>query len=232
MTSQMRRFFPLINLADRTSRRRGILFLERCHQLLKPGGALAFIIDEGVLNLPSAVDVRQFMLENFDLDAIVSLPETAFMPYATVNASILFLRKPHRGSVPKAGQTFFARAEKVGRKSNGDDDYIYDESGAGRLNSDFPDILDLYRAFRNAREVPTSELGYVAEVGATTDGSEGLRLDYRYHHPSRKHSRAQLSRAKSRLLQLADICQERNEIVIPSTELSDQIILYTGLGSH
>ncbi len=31
---------------DRTSRRRGILFLERCHQLLKPGGMLAIIIDD------------------------------------------------------------------------------------------------------------------------------------------------------------------------------------------
>ena len=213
---------------DRTSRRRGILFLERCHQLLKPGGMLGCIIDEGVLNLPSAEDVRHFLTDNFLLDAVVSLPETAFMPYATVNASILFLRKPSdsQAEVP----TFFAKAEKVGRKNNGDEDYIYDEAGAGHLNSDLPEIINLYRSFQRTRGIPASELAYVADVAANLyEESNGWRLDFRYHHPSRKYSRDQLSRARGRLVPLADICHERNLTLIPSTEVADQIILYTGL---
>ena len=111
---------------ERSSRRRGILFLERCYEFLKPGGALGFIIDEGVLNLPSTDDVRHFMTEHFDIKAIVSLPESAFMPYATVNASILFLQKKGKGK-GKSFATFFAKAENIGRKGNGDDDLIYDE---------------------------------------------------------------------------------------------------------
>jgi len=214
---------------NRTSRRRGILFLERCHQLLKPGGMLGFIIDEGVLNLPSAEDVRRFMTDNFKIQAIVSLPESAFMPYATVNASILFLQKP-RKNVPQNYKTFFARAERVGRKGNGDDDVIYDENGAERLNSDLPEIVALFRSFQQTGAVQTSELAYAADV-ADNFGDEvnGWRLDFRYHHPSRKYSRAQLARAQNHLMPLADICQERNETLIPSTELADQVILYTGL---
>lgn len=77
----------------RPSRRRGILFIERCWDLLRPGGLLAIIIDEGVLNLPHAKDVRAYILERFDITAVISLPESAFQPYATVNASILLLRK-------------------------------------------------------------------------------------------------------------------------------------------
>ena len=215
--------------ADRTSRRRGILFLERCHHLLKPGGMLGFIIDEGVLNLSSAEDVRRFIIENFEINAIVSLPENAFMPYATVNASILFLRKPLGGKAEKS-ITFFAHAEKVGRKGNGDEDYIYDENGNGRLNSDLPDIVDLFRSFQQSGNVPASELAYATDITENLrEDPNGGRLDFRYHHPSRKYSRELLARAQGRLMPLADICQERNNTLIPSTELPDQVILYTGL---
>jgi type I restriction enzyme M protein len=214
---------------NRPNRRRGILFLERCHQLLKPGGMLAFIIDEGVLNLPSTEDVRQFIIDNFRIQAIVSLPETAFMPYATVSASILFLRKPIVGK-PKNSVVFFARAEKIGRKGSGDDDYIYDATGAGRLNSDLPVILDVFRTFQRTRNVAVSDLAYATDVAANFGAeSNGSRLDFRYHHPSRKYSQDQLSRARGSLTPLGDVCLERNDTLIPSAELADEVILYTGL---
>ena len=214
---------------NRTSRRRGILFLERCHQLLRPGGMLALIIDEGVLNLASAEDVRRFVTDNFTVHAIVSLPEGAFMPYATVNASILFLQKARRNK-PESVPTFFARAEKVGRKANGDDDYIYDDNGAGHPNSDLPDIVRLFRSFQRTGTLRPSELAYEADIAENfREEANGWRLDFRYHHPSRKYSRTLLARAQSRLMPLSDICQERNQTLIPSTELADQIILYTGL---
>jgi len=84
--------------AGRPSRRRGILFIERCWDLLKPGGILGIIIEEGVLNLPHAEDVRNFILRSFEVNAVISLPECTFQPYATVNASILLLRKRQLGS--------------------------------------------------------------------------------------------------------------------------------------
>ena len=214
---------------ERTSRRRGILFLERCHQLLKSGGSLAFIIDEGVLNLPSAEDVRHFITDNFKVHAIVSLPETAFMPYATVNASILFLQKIGRDR-PKNYPTFFAKAEKVGRKGNGDDDYIYDEVGVGRINSDLPSIADLFRSFQKTRKAPASDLTYAADIRSNLrDEENGWRLDFRYHHHSRELNRSQLECAKERLMEISEICQELNQTVIPFRELGGQTILYTGL---
>ena len=214
---------------ERTSRRRGILFLERCHQLLKSSGMLAFIIDEGVLNLPSAKDVRHFITDNFKVHAIVSLPETAFMPYATVNASILFLQKIGRNR-PKNYPTFFAKAEKVGRKGNGDDDYIYDEAGIARINSNLPRIADLFHSFQQTRKAPSSELSYAADLRSNLrDEENSWRLDFRYHHPSRELNRSRLECAKERLMAISEICQELNQTVIPSRELADQTILYTGL---
>lgn len=217
--------------ANRSSRRRGILFLERCHQLLRKGGVLAFIIDEGVLNGNSAEDVRRFIADSFEIQAIVSLPETAFMPYASVNASVLFLRKPKTKAI-SPHQTFFGKAEKIGRKNNGDDDLIYDSDGKARLNSDLPDILDLYRRYGLGGSFDASELAYTAEVEKNlSEDPRGWRLDFRFHHPTRKESQRLLESSERTLVSLADLCEERNETVVPSKELEGRVILYTGLAN-
>lgn len=213
----------------RGSRRRGILFIERCYDLLKPGGTVAIIIDEGVLNLPSAQDVRQFILDRFDILAIVSLPESAFMPYANVIASILLLRRSTGRN--RSHRVFFGKAENIGRRANGDDDTIYETDGTSRPNSDLPAILDLWRDALDGHKIPPSELAYVANVSENLKDDESLRLDFRYHHPSRDLSRALLERATNPIFAIADLCEERNETVIPATEMADQLILYTGLAN-
>src|SRR5207248_7136490 len=107
---------------DRSSRRRGVLFIERCLETLRPGGVLAIVLDDSVLNGPANADTRRLVLRWSDPFAVVGLPETAFMPYAAVKASVLFLQKKGgRGpSMVRPGGVFFARAEAVGRKPNGD----------------------------------------------------------------------------------------------------------------
>lgn len=214
---------------DRTSRRRGILFLERCYELLNDQGVLAIVMEEGVLNLSSAVDVRQFILSHFDVLAVIELPETAFMPYANVNTSILWLRKI--ADARRSREVFFAKAEKIGRRANGDDDFVYDESGNAVPNSDFPEILSLWQDKLVGRDLPESELAFVADVIANLEGDNALRLDFRYHHPSRERSRELLLRSEHPLWPLADLCDERNDTIIPSTEMPNQVILYTGLAN-
>ena len=213
---------------NRTNRRRGILFLERCHQLLKPGGRAAIVIDEGVLNGSSTEDVRSFLTENFDIEGIVSLPDDAFLPYASVSASVLFLHKPKKRQTKAS--TFFARAERIGRKSNGDDDIIYADDGGSRLNSDLPEIVNLYRTFAHDGIVPPTDIAYSTNIRSNfAEEPGGFRLDFRYHHPSRRKSRERLALTAGTLLPLADLCEERNQPLIPSTELEDQMITYTGL---
>lgn len=212
----------------KTNRRRGILFLERCFHLLKDGGSLGIILDEGILNLPSASDVRQFILSHFDLLGVVSLPETAFMPYASVNASILFLRKQTGHQTSR--YTLYAKPENVGRKPNGDEDLIYTQSGAAQVNSDFPMILDYRHAIVRGESVTASDLVYKADIrNNLASDDNGVRLDFRYHHPSRNKSRQLLESCHFPLVTISDICSERNVAIIPSTELPDSMILYTGL---
>lgn len=213
----------------KTSRRRGILFIERCWELLKEEGVIGIVIDDGVLNLPSALDVREFILARFNILALVSLPETAFMPYATVNSSILFMQKTSRAN--KNTSVFFGKAEDIGRKNNGDDDILYDVDGTARLNTDLPKILDSWHRHLEGSPVNDSETSFVTNVEENLRGDESLRIDFRYHHPSRYHSRDLLATSKFPLARLSEICDERNETSVPSTEMADQVILYTGLAN-
>jgi tRNA1(Val) A37 N6-methylase TrmN6 len=209
---------------DRVGRRRGILFIERCWRMLRERGKLAIIIDEGVLNLPHARDVREFILSHFKVRAIISLPETAFMPYASVNSAILFLEK---GAHQATDTVFFGKAEKIGRRSNGDEDVVYFADGSTELNSDLPHLLASWKAGPEQGVAP-DELTYWSSLSFLGDHGD-LRLDFRYHHPSRDEATARLRQTKWPLVTVSDVTQEINETLIPAKELPDSVILYTGL---
>ncbi len=71
-----------------------ILFIERCLDLLKPGGRMGIVLPEGVFNNPSLLKVRQFVEDRAYLKAVVSLPQETFISSgASVKASLLFLQK-------------------------------------------------------------------------------------------------------------------------------------------
>jgi len=71
-----------------------ILFIERCLDLLRPGGRLGIVLPEGVFNNPSLDYVRQFVEDRAFLLAVISLPQETFVSSgASVKCSLLFLRK-------------------------------------------------------------------------------------------------------------------------------------------
>jgi type I restriction enzyme M protein len=210
-----------------TSRRRGILFIERCLDLLKEGGYLGLVIDDGVLSLASTLDVRDFIRRRAELLAVVSLPETAFRPYASVNTSIIVLRK---NLSPARHATFFARSERVGRKPNGEPDITYDEHGTAMSNSDLGQILAAWREFQEfGRTTANQEQVFVASPFADAEQNAGLRLDFRFHHPARRMASSAIKQSKRPMVRLEDICLERIERYVPIVDFPDQFIYYTGL---
>jgi len=71
-----------------------ILFIERCLDLLKPGGRLGIVLPEGVFNNPSLAYVREFCENRAFIRAVVSLPQETFLSSgASVKASLLFMQK-------------------------------------------------------------------------------------------------------------------------------------------
>lgn len=211
-----------------TSRRRGILFIERCLELLKPNGNLAIVIDEGVLSLPSAADVRYYLLSKYQVEAIVSLPESAFQPYANVNTSILFIKNCR----PKKHQlTFFAKADNVGRKPNGAPDYIYSNSGERILNNDLPKIVAEWQSFQSTGRINKAEESiYHADLTTLPTGEEN-RIDFQFHHPSRFDALNVLEKSENPVLTLFELCSERTESIIPRSESRDAMLRFTGLAN-
>lgn len=80
--------------SDKAKIKTEVLFIERCLDLLKPGGRLAIVLPEGIFNNPSLTYVREFTEDRAFLRAVVSLPQETFVSSgASVKCSLLFLQK-------------------------------------------------------------------------------------------------------------------------------------------
>lgn len=71
-----------------------VLFIERCLNLLKPGGRMGIVLPEGVLNNDNLQKARDFVEGKAKILLIVSIPQDVFMASgATVKPSLLFFKK-------------------------------------------------------------------------------------------------------------------------------------------
>lgn len=87
---------PILDLFE-VGKRTGlteVLFIERCLNLLKPGGRMGIVLPEGVLNTSSLQSVRDFVEGRAKILNITSIPQDVFIASgATVKPSLLFLKK-------------------------------------------------------------------------------------------------------------------------------------------
>ncbi len=71
-----------------------LVFVERCLNLLKPGGRMGIVLPDGNLNNPSLTWLRRWCEGKARILAVVSLPEETFSSAkATVKASLLFVQR-------------------------------------------------------------------------------------------------------------------------------------------
>ena len=80
-----------------------ILFLSLMLRTLKIGGRTAVIVPDGVLFGSSGAHkaIREELVENQQLQGIVSMPSGVFKPYAGVSTAILFFTKTNSGGTDK-----------------------------------------------------------------------------------------------------------------------------------
>lgn len=117
-----------------------VLFVERIWQFLKSGtGKAAIVLPDGILTNSSMQYVRDFILEKFQLLAVVSLPQCAFAHFgAGVKASVIFVRKRKDSEKPNGDEAIFMAApELIG----------YDATGR-KTESQLDEIVSKYEEFR------------------------------------------------------------------------------------
>jgi type I restriction enzyme M protein len=101
----------LFKLPRSASMKTELVFIERCLDLLAPGGRLGIVLPEGIFNNPSLAFVREFTEDRAFLRAVVSLPQETFTSSgASVKCSVLFLEKFTQKEAERFEQT---RAEAV-----------------------------------------------------------------------------------------------------------------------
>jgi type I restriction enzyme M protein len=70
-----------------------VLFIERCLQLLKPGGRMGIILPESLFGNPSHEYIVQWLRGQAHFLGLVSMPEELFQPYTHAKTCVVFLEK-------------------------------------------------------------------------------------------------------------------------------------------
>ena len=142
----------------RASIKTELLFLERVHSFLKPGtGRAAVVVPDGILTNSSLQGVRHWLLDNFQLLAVVSLPQFAFSHYdAGVKASIIFLRRRADGEADTDNEAIFmALAENIGYDATGRKTFEVtvesEEPGKEKVERHSCDLFDYHVYFEWSR---------------------------------------------------------------------------------
>ena len=139
------------------------LFVERCARFLRPGGRLGIVLPDGLLSNPSALRVRRYILDNFQISAVITLPQFAFRKAGSgMKTSLLIARKWADGEDAAADYPIFmAMADRIG----------YDSTG----RSDDNDLPQIAAHFRNGTGGADDKIIRVRKSAADE------RLDPLYH---------------------------------------------------
>ena len=142
-----------------------ILFIERGLQLLKEGGRMAMVLPEGTFGNPSDRYIWNYLLQNSQIEAIISTPSDTFQPHTHFKTSVMVLKKckpekdyPIFMSIPatcghnKNGKEIY--------KFNNDGTFILDENNNKIIDDEISFVANQYHNFQKRTLNETSHLGF------------------------------------------------------------------------
>ena len=144
-----------------------LLFIALILRMLKVGGRSATIVPDGVLfgSSKAHVQLRQHLIENNQLEAVISLPSGVFKPYAGVSTAIIIFAKGGRTE-----NVFFYDVQSDGLTLDDKRTPIGDGKG------DLPDVLAKYRQWCDADIDLSDRTAKAFEVPASAIAACGFDL--------------------------------------------------------
>ena len=132
---------------------RDVLFIERCIELLKPGGRMAIVLPDSIFGGSENEQIRKWVYDNCRIVGVIGIPRNAFMPHTPVKTSILFLQK--RISPRTNNENiFFGISEKPGKDSRGRILYLSEEERTWRnVDHDLNDISSNFLMFLREEKI-------------------------------------------------------------------------------
>ncbi len=162
-----------------------ILFLEQCLKLLRPGGRMAVVLPDGLLQNISSGYVRAWLKMNAEIAAVISIPQEAFVPYGTgIKTSMVVLRKL---PVANPSACFMARIKKMGYDVKGQPVFQRDKMGRVLSANDGTQLVDddiekiaqgFFEFKKNERSENSDDIFLAAQDRLNS------RLDVEYYLPS------------------------------------------------
>jgi len=195
-----------------------ILFIEQCLKFLKPGGRMAIVLPDGILQNVSNSSIRYWIRSQAQVMGVVSIPQEAFVPYGTgIKTSLLLLQKN------PASQKYFcfmARIEKIGYdvkaqpiyKKDSSGRYLKNERGILMVDDDVKTISTAYASFKNEKSIQETETIYTVP-----NANLNSRLDAEHYRPSDQEMlRWLVANGGKRLDEIAEIVSEGDDFRLTS----------------
>lgn len=113
------------------------LFVERCIQLLKPGGRLGIVLPDSILGSPGLGYIRHWLIRNTQTIASIDLHLDTFQPRNGTQTSVLILRKKTLEQIHEEERTgrmadypiFMAVVDRIGHDKRGNPIFKRDKHG-------------------------------------------------------------------------------------------------------
>jgi type I restriction enzyme M protein len=144
--------------------------------MLKVGGRSATIVPDGVLfgSSKAHVQLRQHLVENNQLEAVISLPSGVFKPYAGVSTAIIIFAKGG-----KTENVFFYDVQSDG--------FTLDDKRAkiGDGKGDLPDVLIKYQQWCNGTGAFNDRTASAFEVASEEIRGNGYDLSLNRYKETR-----------------------------------------------
>lgn len=128
-----------------------ILFIERCFQMLKPGGRMGIVLLESIFGMPKYQYVVDYIRRKSKILAVVTLPEDLFQPNTHAKCCVLICQKYKEDeSFESCGDynIFMSDVKWCGHDSRGNVTYRYLENGEKTVLDEIPLVAERYKEMK------------------------------------------------------------------------------------
>lgn len=137
-----------------------VLFIERCLDLLKPGGRLGIVAPESMFCNPSHKYIMNYVESKAQIEAVISMPENLFQPHTHAKTCVVLMRKLFDGEeISPDKEIFMAVAKWCG----------HDSRGLAVPFDDVPAIQERFEKFKAGETLEYDHLGFAIKQSQIID---------------------------------------------------------------
>ena len=141
------------------------LFIERCLQLLKPGGRMGIVLPDSILGAPGLGYIREWLIQKTRIIASIDLHTDTFQPRNGTQTSVLFLQKKTPEEIRLEERTrqmadypiFMAMVDHIGHDKRGNPLFKRDKHGNEILVTE-TEIINIENSDTGKKETVKTEV--------------------------------------------------------------------------